>query len=201
MQGLTKVQMIAVVLCLAAVAGRGQAPLAGAAKTDKAPDYSKEPFVIESLRTVASFESDGTGTRVFAARVRVQSEAGVQQWGLLSAGYSSANEQLDVGYVRVHKADGTVVETSPETVQDMTSEVTRVAPMYSDYREKHIAVKGLGVGDVLEYQFTTRVRTPLIPRQFWFEYDFYKAGIALDEEVEVRVPKGRDVKVKSPDLN
>jgi len=190
----------ALVLSLAATAGRGQAPTAGATKPGNPPDYSKEAFVIESLRTVDSFENDGTETRETAARVKVQSQAGVQQWGLLTLGYSSANEQVEIGHVRVYKADGTVVETTAADVQDMTSDVTRIAPLYSDYREKHVAVKGLGAGDVLEYQFTNRLHTPLIPGQFWFAYDFYKAGIALAEEVEVSVPKDREVKVKSPDL-
>ena len=192
--------MAALALCLAAVAGHGQVPLASATKTDNASDYSKEPFVIESLRTVASFENDGAETRETAARVKVQSPAGVQQWGVLTLGYSSANEKVEIDHVRVRKTDGRVIETTAADVQDMTSDVTRAAPMYSDYREKHVAVKGLGVGDVLEYEFKSRQQTPLIPGQFWFEYDFYKGGIALEEGLEVSVPKNRDVKVKSPTL-
>src|SRR5437764_6285070 len=88
-----------------AITVRGQSPGLGGAKKENAPDYSKEAFVIESLRTTTTFENDGTGTREIAARVRVQSEAGVEQWGLLNVGYSSANEELVVGYVRVRKSD------------------------------------------------------------------------------------------------
>ena len=132
--------------------------------------------------------------------MRIQSEAGVQQWGVLSGGYSSANERVEIGYVRVRKADGTVVETLPDSAQDVTSEIMRTAPMYSDYHEKHIAVKGLGVGDLLEYQITLRLHTPLIPGQFWYAYDFNKVNVVLDEEIEVSLPKEREVKVGSPDL-
>jgi tetratricopeptide (TPR) repeat protein/transglutaminase-like putative cysteine protease len=184
---------------LLGVSARAQAPPAGIAKPDKAADNSKEAFIIESLRTAVSFENDGTGMRETTARVRVQSDAGVQQWGLLTFGYNSANEQGELGYVRVRKASGTVIETPAADVQDMTSNVTRAAPMYSDYREKHVAVKGLGVGDGLEYQFTTRQRTPLVPGQFWFAYDFDRTVIALDEVLVVSVPRNRDVRVKSPE--
>jgi len=52
--------------------------------------------------------------------------------------------------VRVVKPDGTIVTTRTANVQDVTADVTREAPMYSDYREKHAPVKGLGAGDVLE---------------------------------------------------
>ena len=198
MQGRLKPSAMAIVVFLAAAGARGQTPSTGAAKTDS--DYSKEAFIIQQVRTVASFENDGTSSRSVTSEVRVQSEAGVQQWGVLTVGYSSANEQVEIGYVRVRKAGGTVVETPADSVQDVTSEVMRVAPMYSDYHEKHVTVKGLGAGDVLEYQVTTRLHTPLIPGQFWFAYDLAKANIVLDEEVEVNLPREREVKVKSPDL-
>ena len=198
MQGHLKPSAMAFVVFLAAAGARGQTLSAGVGKT--AADYSKEAFIIEKLRTVASFESDGTSNRVTSSAVRILSEAGVQHWGVLSAGYSTADEQVEIGYVRVRKADGTVVETPAESAQDVTSEIMRVAPMYSDYHEKHVAVKGLGVGDVLEYQVTVRLHTPLIPGQFWFGYDLDKTDVSLDEEVEVSVPREREVKLKSPDL-
>jgi hypothetical protein len=37
---------------------------------------------------------------------KVQSEAGVEQWGQLVVGYSSANERVEIPFVRVLKADG-----------------------------------------------------------------------------------------------
>jgi uncharacterized protein DUF3857 len=40
----------------------------------------------------------------------------------------------------------------------MASEITRQAPFYSDLREKHIPVKGLSSGDILEYQFRSQLQ-------------------------------------------
>jgi Domain of Unknown Function with PDB structure (DUF3857) len=79
-------------------------------------------------------------------------DAGVQHHGLLTFPYASAIGSFDIEFIRVHKPDGSIVETSPDNIQDMPSEITRQAPFYSDPREKHVAVKGLGVGDVLEYK-------------------------------------------------
>ena len=87
----------------------------------------------------------------------------MQQLGLLIFSYNSANEQLKIDYVRVRRPDGTVVETPLGDLQDMASQITRQAPMYTDYREKHVPVKGLGVGDLLEYQTETQLIHPLIP--------------------------------------
>ncbi len=70
-------------------------------------DYSQEAFVVEKLHSTYRFENDGTGRKETVARVRVQSEAGVQQWGQIQFGYNSANERVEIAYVRVIKADGT----------------------------------------------------------------------------------------------
>ena len=78
-----------------------------ASKSD--PKYSQEAFVIEKYVSRYRFENDGTGNRETVARVRVQSEAGAQQWGQIQVGYNSANERVEIPYVRVIKADGSVV--------------------------------------------------------------------------------------------
>jgi len=168
-------------------------PKPGTAKAD----YSQEGFVIEQFSCKVRFENDGTFSRQDTARVRIQSEAGVQRYGLLSYSYPSATGSFEIGYVRVRKPDGSVVETPPENVQDMAAEITRQAPFYSDLHEKHVAVKGLSVGDVLEYRIEQHTTKALAPGQFWTEYSFAHDQIILDEELEISVPRERVVKVKS----
>jgi tetratricopeptide (TPR) repeat protein/transglutaminase-like putative cysteine protease len=163
-------------------------------------DYSKESAVVQTLRTVVSFRNDGAGTREETARIQVQSQGGLEDWGLLSFGFNSANQEVEIAYVRVMAPDGTVVTTPLTDVQDVTDDITREAPMYSDHREKHVPVKGLKVGGVLEYKVITRDRTPLVPNQFWFDFNFDKEHIVLDQQLRVSVPKDREVKVKSPDF-
>jgi len=80
------------------------------------PDYSPESFVLEQVRTTYRFENDGTGRREIYARIRVQSEAGVQQWWQVVVEYNSANEKIEIPYVRVHKADGTVITASEDAL-------------------------------------------------------------------------------------
>jgi hypothetical protein len=73
------------------------------------PDYSQEPYVVEHVQRRIRFETDGTGQREAIVRVRVQNEAGVRQWGQLMFGYNSANERIEIPYVRVVKADNSVI--------------------------------------------------------------------------------------------
>jgi tetratricopeptide (TPR) repeat protein len=162
----------------------------------KSREYSQESFVIEQMHSHYRFESDGTGRKETVARIRVQSEAGVQQWGQLQEGYNSANERVEIPYVRVLKEDGTVVKAGDDAVQDLSAPLEREAPVYTDYRQKHITVPGLRPGEVLEYDMVTVIHTPLAAGQFWAEYEFDKSNIDLDETLEVDVPAGRTLKVK-----
>ena len=166
-------------------------------KTEPKHDYSQEAFVAEQDRTIYRFEADGTGRKENIARIRVQSEAGVQQWGQLQFGYNSANERVEIGYVRVLQSDGSVVKAGDDAVQDLSMPVEREAPVYTDYRQKHVTVPGLRPGEVLEYDIVTVIHTPLAPNQFWMDYDFDKTNIMLDEELEVDVPADRPLKLKN----
>ncbi|HTW30147.1 MAG TPA: DUF3857 domain-containing protein [Candidatus Sulfotelmatobacter sp.] len=180
----------------ASTADKTAGPPTDKTPADKAHDYSTESFVIEQMHSRYTFEADGTGRKETIARIKVQSEAGVQQWGQLQEGYNSANERVEIGYVRVVKADGSIVKAGTNDVQDLSAPVEQQAPVYTDYRQKHITVPGLRPGEVLEYDLITVIHTPLAAGQFWSEYEFDKSNIDLDETLDVDVPAGRPLKVK-----
>jgi tetratricopeptide (TPR) repeat protein len=128
----------------------------------------------------------------------VQSDAGVERFGQLVFGYSSANEQLDMDFVRVHKADGTVVNAAATDIQDLSAPIAREAPIYTDSRQKHITVPGLRPGDVLEYRVVWTIHTALAKDHFWVEHDFVKRGvIVLDDELTINIPSASKVKLKT----
>jgi tetratricopeptide (TPR) repeat protein len=160
-------------------------------------DHSQESYVMEKFRTAYRFENDGTGRREIYARVKIQSEAGVEQWGQLVVGYNSANERMEIPFVRVLKADGSTITAPPDAVQDLSIPLQKEAPVYTDYRQKHITVPGLRPGEEMEYDFVTITNTPLAAGQFWMEYEFLKAGTVLDEQLQLDVPKDRIIKLKT----
>ena len=178
-------------------------PLPPAPKPQEKPaasapaDYSQEPFVIQELNSRVRFENDGTGYREMTMRILVNSPYGVQQWGQLVMGYSQDNEQVEIPYVRVIKPDKSVITAPLDNIQDMTAPVLRQAPMYTDYRQKHITVPSLMPGDILEYKMVTKVVKALAPNQFWFEYEFDHDNIILKEALEIDVPRGRSIELKT----
>src|SRR5687767_15068459 len=162
------------------------------------PDYSQEAVVIEQLSTTYRFERDGTGQREMSLRVRVQSDAGVERFGQLIFPYSSANEKLEMDYVRVRKADGSVVSATTSDIQDLSAPLAREAPIYTDLRQKHITVPGLRPGDQLEYRLVWNIHSPLAQNHFWVEHDFVTRGpIVLNDELTVNIPAASKVKLKT----
>src|SRR3954467_8814615 len=160
-------------------------------------DHSQEAYVVEKLHTSYRFENDGTGRREFYVKIKVQSEAGVEQWGQVVVGYNSANERVEIPFVRVLKLDGSTVTAPQDSIQDLSIPLEREAPVYTDYRQKHITIPGLRPGEELEYDYSIITHTALAPGQFWMEHDFVKTGTVLDEQLELNVPKDRTIKLKT----
>ena len=183
-------------LCAAAVS----AQLPEKSDSSVPADYSKEGAVIQEFAKSVTFAASGSLQVEQTAAIRIQSEAGVRQFGVLTFGYTNDNQKLEIVYVRVRKADGTTVLTPTGDAQDVSSEVTRVAPTYSDLREKQVPVRALGVGDVLEYQVRTIQDKPEVPNQFWFSHRFVKGAVVLSETLRVAFPAGKYVKVVSPEI-
>lgn len=184
--GFLKAQLALVLFCVSAIA-----------QTSAKQDFSKEGVVVEQVTTRVVFQNDGTYVYEQHVRERVQSEAGVRQYGVLPFPYQASVQRIEVVDVRVTKPNGVIVTTPLDSIQDVTSEIYRDAPMYSDLREKHVAVKGLEPGDTLEYSVRWLLEEPLAPGQFWISYQFIKSAVVLDEQLEISVPLGREVKVRS----
>jgi transglutaminase-like putative cysteine protease/tetratricopeptide (TPR) repeat protein len=186
--------LVCSLVCSMSADALGQASASSRQKTNDA----EEAAVFERILNRAHFENDGTEVSETEAVVRIQSQAGVEEFGQLVFGYSSATEKLEVEYVRVRKPDGQVVVTPESTAQDFAPDVLKEAPMYSDYRQRHISVAALQPGDTLEYRTVTRVLTPLAAGHFWYEHSFPK-GVAVNEDrLEIDIPKAREVKLKTP---
>ncbi len=162
------------------------------------PDYSQEAVVIEQLTTGYRYESDGTGQRDLTMRVKIQSDAGVERFGQLVFPYTSANEKLEMDYVRVRKADGSIVNATTSDIQDLSAPLAREAPIYTDLRQKHITVPGLRPGDQLEFRLVWNIHSPLAQNHFWVEHDFVTRGpIVLNDELTVSIPAASKVKLKT----
>src|SRR5258708_7386593 len=169
---------------------------ASANPTQDKSDYSQEPYVFERFVTQVAFQKDGTSRGDLQVVINVLSEAGVQRFGQLVFAYNSSNQKLEVISVEIRKA-GSSSFTSASAVRDVAPFGSGGAPAYSDYREKRVTVPGLRPGDTVAYHIARTITMPLAPDQFWFEHDFVKDAIVLDEQLEISVPRNSAIKLKT----
>jgi Flp pilus assembly protein TadD len=185
----------------APAAHRGIAP-ASRSRTSTPP--SQEALRVERYVTSVRFQNDGTGERDLSVRIRIESAEGAAQLRALSFHFNSATERMELGYLRVRKPGGSVVNapSNATTVgpapDAKTAPGKKSAPAYAAAKEFHVAVPKLAAGDTLEYEIITRIVTPAAPGQFWFQHRFLSGASARDERLEVSVPENRAVIVRSP---
>ena len=158
-----------------------------------ATDPSEQPAIIEELSTSTRFENDGNSVQTVRQRVKIQNEAGIRLYGIITFSFI-AGQEFSIDTVEVHKKDGSTVKAGTANIQEVTPEISRVAPMYSDLHQKQVTVPGLSVGDEVVFQFTAK-QSPLVPNQFWFQYSFAKNAIVLSETVQLDLPKDRKLHV------
>src|SRR5258708_25485699 len=104
-----------------------QVPAPSSQKTNSANSNansnSEEAAVFERILNRVHFENDGTEMSETEAVIRIQSQAGVEEFGQLVFGYSSAPEKLEVEYLLVRKPDGQVLVTPRSKEQDVAADV------------------------------------------------------------------------------
>ncbi len=164
------------------------------------PDqYRDEALIWEHYDTTIRMHADGTGDRTLRVTARLQSEGAVRQFSVIQVGFASAYETASIDYLRVHKPDGTIVETPVADAIEMPAPVTTVAPLYSDLKVKQLPVRSLSAGDVIDYQLRT-VRTKAeVPDQFWGAEHFLRdAGVVLSQTLTLEVPANTYVQVWDP---
>jgi len=165
------------------------------------PDYSRESAIIEHLDRVYTYAPDGTGSREITGLLAIHDQAAVKAWSVLTVPFASSAEHVVIDYVRVRRADGTVLTTPATDAQELPAPVTREAPFYSDLKEDQIPVRSLREGDHLEYKFHIIRTKPEAPNHFWGEETFYtvaSAAVVLSETVELHIPKDAYIQTSSP---
>jgi transglutaminase-like putative cysteine protease len=155
-------------------------------------------FVVERVTDDVVFNDDGTGEEQRSARIRIQSESAIREFGVLTFPYRNSFERIGTIEIVVTKPDGATIVTPESDARDVPAPVAIAAPAYSDSRMKQVPVKGLGVGDVLQWRSRTIRITADIPGHFSYAYNFFKDAVVLDETLTVNVPSAKTLKMSSP---
>src|SRR5215469_2744676 len=105
-------------------------PLVIAAQKDAPDSYSAEPYVLERVDAVYVMNADGTGYLQKTVAVKIQSEAALQQMGIIGLQFAANSQHVEFHYIRARRADGSVTETPLSDVMEQPLKVTVEAPFY-----------------------------------------------------------------------
>jgi hypothetical protein len=157
----------------------------------KPAESEKNPAQIELLETKYRFEANGASRKEVHARVKINSELGVRQFGRLNFDFNRSFQSLEIPLVRVTHSSGGVQDILPGAITDNPNPAVVDAPAYQDVRVKSVRILGLQPGDSLEYRvITTTTHHPLAP-DFWLDHSFDRAGIVTEEHFEIDLPRSR----------
>jgi hypothetical protein len=149
--------------------------------------------VFEMLLTRYRFDADGTGQREVVAKIRILNQMGALQRSEEVFEYRPFSEELRIPYVRVRKKDGTVLKVVTDVTQHPPK---KVAPQF-DLDERRVRIPGLVPGDFVEYDVVTVIHRPLAAGEFYVHHNFDRSD-RTNEQLVVDIPRGRNVKVRSP---
>ena len=152
----------------------------------------------------ALVSDDGVVEDIHHSLVKLNNAAAVEEQGECRFFYEPDFQTITLNEARVHTARGTVVEVRPEHVQ--VRDANTDYQIYANTREVIVSFPGLGVGDVIELQWTTKGRDPEYAPHYCLEHYFNNVdndAIDLGEthaypvrkaEVIVQLPKGKELK-------
>lgn len=161
------------------------------------PATTEQAFLIEKRHAYLRCENDGRYHLTQELQVRLLTQAAIGQFGQLIFEYAAETERFELDFLRVQKADGRVVTVEASAMQELTAPVSREALSYTDWRQRHVTVPTLQVGDTLVYRFRLETHTPLVPGHFWFEHSFLPATMTREEILEIDLPADRPVHLKT----
>ncbi|MGB8474747.1 MAG: DUF3857 domain-containing protein [Candidatus Acidiferrum sp.] len=149
------------------------------------------PARIELLETRVRFEADGSSRKEVHARVKINDELGVRQFGRLSFDFNRAFQSVEIPLLRITHPSGGTVDVLPSAITDQPNPAVVNAPAYQDVRVKSVRILGLEPGDTLEYRvITTTSHAPLAP-DFWLDHTFDRSGVVSHEIFLIDAPAPR----------
>ena len=148
----------------------------------------KLPAEIELLETRIRFETDGSSRKEVHARVKINDELGVRQFGRLNFDFNRSFEQVEIPIVRITHPSGGTADVLPSAITDTPNPAVVNAPAYQDVRVKSVRILGLEPGDTLEYRVITATSNPPLKLAEWPSHTFDHSGVVAHEIFEFDVP-------------
>jgi transglutaminase-like putative cysteine protease len=135
-------------------------------------DHPDEGFVYLFDDGVVRVEADGRGTRSYRQVIQVLKQEAAQQIGEQIISYLRSRERLTVNWIRLLRADGTVVSDTAAHEQESDAPAALAYPVYSDLRLHRITIGGVAPGMIVDRSYTIETLDPMLPGDFLTRWRF-----------------------------
>jgi transglutaminase-like putative cysteine protease len=137
---------------------------------------------------VVRFEADGTGTKTYRQVVQILSADGVEDYAEHEFSYAPAHQVLTVNWIRVVRADGTVVSEAPAQVQEADVPAALVDPVYSDAKVRRYSLSGVAPGTIVDLSYTLEELKPYLPGDFTAYWSVHTGRLTRRSRYVVDLP-------------
>src|SRR5690349_23355239 len=103
---------------------------------------------------VVRYELNGTGSATYRQVVQLLTPQAVEDYAEQQFSYSPGHQRLTVNWIRVLRADGTVLSDAPQQVQDADVPAALGDPVYSDTKVRRYSLSGVAAGVIVDWSYT-----------------------------------------------
>ncbi|MCX5696720.1 MAG: DUF3857 domain-containing protein [Candidatus Omnitrophica bacterium] len=126
--------------------------------------------------------------------VKILNERGKKSFSETSIDYDSTYEKVELEFARTIKPDGTVVTVGSRHTRDVSKYLN--FPLYSNARAFIISFPEITDGAAIEYKFKINRHELINKKDFVLNYSLKNSEPTMEAYFTVRLPKGRDLKIK-----
>jgi hypothetical protein len=132
---------------------------------------------------------DGSTRTVTRQAVKILNKRGRDEEAEVKIPYNGTYEKVTILRARTIKPDGTVVNADLSQVRDQT--INEGEAMYTDARLKNFSMPAVDDGCIIDYEYVTDEKEPMIPGHFWTNW-YFQGGFdpVKLSRLTITAPKG-----------
>lgn len=164
--------------------------------------YQDEGTHILVDNTSVSVENDGRVIKRFRRIIQILTDAGAAPLREQQFGFVPGHQAFVVHWLRVVRADGTVVSAAPTQIQesDVPAPVS-TSPMYTDQKVIRMSLSGVNAGNLLDVDFSVEEKKPTLKDDFDQSYVFTPGSSIERASFVLDVPSSLTPRIKEENLD
>jgi transglutaminase-like putative cysteine protease len=151
-------------------------------------DYPNELVVLLLDDGVVRYEANGTGLKTYRQVTQILSPDAVADYAEHEFSYAPGHQRLTVNWIRVVRADGTIVSEAPTQMQDADVPASMGDPVYTDTKVRRYSLSGVEPGTIVDWSYTIEERKPFLPGDFSLSWSIHTGRVTRLSRYIVDLP-------------